>query len=176
MKSRMLGPVTRERPRMQTQAPSPTPPTDEDIRAIIDQHLALEGPLLPILHGLQAAFGHIPAAATALIAQALNLTRAEVHGVISFYHDFRDRPAGRHVIRICRAEACQSVGATALAERVLARLGLDWHGTSANGAVTVEPVYCLGLCACGPAVMVDDRLLGRVDAARMDAILTEAGA
>jgi formate dehydrogenase subunit gamma len=136
----------------------------------------LEGPLLPILHELQHAYGHIPKAAIPLIAAALNVTRAEVHGVVSFYHDFRDAPAGKHVLKICRAEACQSVGGTELAASTLARLGLDWHGTTRNGAVTVEPVYCLGLCACGPSVMIDGKVLGRVDDARMAKLLQEAGA
>ena len=156
--------------------PSAPAPTDEDLRALIDEHVGLEGPLLPILHAVQKAFGHIPGAAIPLIADALNITRAELHGVISFYHDFREAPAGRHVVKICRAEACQAMGGDVLAEETLEKLGLDWHGTTVNGAVTVEPVYCLGLCACGPAAMVDDRVVGRVDDARMDALLKEAGA
>jgi len=138
--------------------------TDE-IADLIDQHLDLEGPLLPILHAVQARYGHIPEAALATIAAALNITRAELHGVISFYHDFRERPAGRHVVRLCRSEACQSVGAEHLAEEVKAVLGIGWHETTANNAVTLEPVYCLGLCACGPAAMVDGRPLGRASAA-----------
>lgn len=156
-------------------APAPTP-SEHEIRAIVDAYLHLEGPLLPILHAVQEAFGHVPEAAAPVIVQALNISRAELHGVISFYHDFRQFPAGRHVLRICRAEACQAVGANTLAEATLKKLGLDWHGTTANGAVTVEPVYCLGLCACGPAAMLDDRPVGRVDAARMDSLLAEAGA
>jgi formate dehydrogenase subunit gamma len=149
---------------------------ERDLQALISGHSGGEGALLPILHAIQAEYGHIPQAAIPLIADSLNLTRAEVHGVVSFYHDFRERPAGRHVIKLCRAEACQSVGATALAERVLARLGLGWGGTTADGAVTVEAVYCLGLCACGPAALVDGRVVGRVDDARMTAIMAEAGA
>ncbi|WP_372611199.1 formate dehydrogenase subunit gamma [Aquicoccus sp.] len=152
-----------------------SPPTDE-IAAIIDTHKALEGPLLPILHALQDAFGHVPQAAGPLICDALNISRAELHGVISFYHDFRDAPAGRHVLKICRAEACQAVGGKALAEETLAKLGLDWHGTTPGGAVTIEPVYCLGLCACAPAAMVDDRVIGRVDAAKMQTLLEKVGA
>lgn len=147
-----------------------------DLSALISEHSGGEGPLLPILHAIQAAYGHIPQAAIPVIADALNLTKAEVHGVVTFYHDFREKPAGRHVIKLCRAEACKSVGGAELGERVLARLGLDWGGTTANGAVTVEPVYCLGLCACGPAAMVDGKVVGRVDDARMAKILTEAGA
>ncbi len=154
---------------------SPTPAT-EDIQTILAEHLHLEGPLLPILHALQEAFGHIPKAAHPLITDALNISRAELHGVISFYHDFRDKPAGRHVLKICRAEACQSMGGTVLAEATLAKLGVAWHGTTPNGAVTVEPVYCLGLCACAPAAMLDDRVLGRVDEERMGKLLAEAGA
>jgi len=156
---------------------NPTPAaTDPEIETLIADHLHLEGPLLPILLAIQAAFGHIPKTALAPIAKALNLTKAEVYGVVSFYHDFRDAPAGRHVVKICRAEACQSVGGAALAKETLARLGVDWGGTSANGAVTIEPVFCLGLCACGPAAMVDDKVVGRVDTARMDNILNEVGA
>jgi len=149
---------------------------ERDLLELISEHAGAEGPLLPMLHAIQAEFGHVPQAAVALIADALNLTKAEVHGVITFYHDFRERPAGRHVIKICRAEACQSVGGAGLAERVLARLGLDWGDTTPNGAVTVEAVYCLGLCACGPAAMVDGKVVGRVDDARMAKILAEAGA
>lgn len=151
-------------------------PAEGEIDAILAAHLHLEGPLLPILHALQEAFGHVPEAAHARIALALNITRAEVHGVVSFYHDFRSAPAGRHVLKICRAEACQAVGGAALAEATLARLGLGWHGTTGNGVLTVEPVYCLGLCACGPAAMLDGRVVARVDRARMDALLAEAGA
>ncbi|ARE85391.1 ATP synthase subunit E [Roseovarius sp. EC-HK134] len=153
-----------------------TTPAPDDITSILAAHRDLEGPLLPILHAMQAAFGYIPEAAHRPIAEALNISRAELHGVISFYHDFRANPAGRHVLKICRAEACQAVGGAVLAEATLAKLGLAWHGTTANGAVTVEPVYCLGLCACAPAAMLDDRVVGRVDAARIDALLAEAGA
>ncbi len=160
----------------QSLQPSAQQPGMEEIAALIDSQIGLEGPLLPILHAIQSAFGHVPQMAVPLIAEALNISRAEVHGVVSFYHDFRDVPAGRHVVRICRAEACQAVGGAALADAALERLGVAWHGTTANGAVTIEPVYCLGLCACGPAAMVDGALLGRVDADRLDEILTEVGA
>lgn len=146
-----------------------------EIQTLIDGQLHLEGPLLPILHALQGAYGYVPDEALPLIAEALNITKAEVHGVMSFYHDFRGAPAGRHVVKICRAEACQAVGANALAERTLAKLGIDWSGTTADGAVTVEAVYCLGLCACGPAAMVDGKVMGRVNDARMHSILTDIG-
>ncbi|MFV1875883.1 formate dehydrogenase subunit gamma [Nioella sp.] len=151
-------------------------PSAEEIREIVASQLHLEGPLLPIFHALQDAFGCVPEGALPVIADALNITRAEVHGVMSFYHDFREVPAGRHVVKICRAEACQAVGADALAARTLEKLGTEWHGTTANGAVTIEPVYCLGLCACGPAAMVDNKVIGRVDDAKMDKLLAEAGA
>ncbi|WP_297834545.1 formate dehydrogenase subunit gamma [uncultured Roseibium sp.] len=151
-------------------------PTAEQISAVMEDFITLEGPLLPMLHGLQAEFGYVPQAAVELIAEALNLSKAEVHGVISFYHDFRKAPAGRHVVKICQAEACQAVGGEALGEAVLAKLGLDWHGTTRNGAVTLEPVYCLGLCACAPAAMVDGKVIGRVTEDRMTRILQEAGA
>ncbi|HID67606.1 MAG TPA: NADH-quinone oxidoreductase subunit E, partial [Roseibacterium sp.] len=125
-------------------SPTADQPEPTDIGVIIRDNLHLEGPLLPILHGMQAAFGCVPDTARAPIAQALNITEAELHGVISFYHDFRREPAGKHVLKICRAEACQAVGANALSEDVLSRLGVDWHGTSSDGQVTVEPVFCLG--------------------------------
>ncbi|ALG90634.1 MULTISPECIES: formate dehydrogenase subunit gamma [Actibacterium] len=143
------------------------------VRAIAAELAPLEGPLLPILHAVQAACGHVPAAALPVIADVLNLSRAEVYGVMSFYHDFRAEPAGRKVLKICRAEACQAMGADAVAARALAALGVDWHGTTADGAVTLEPVYCLGLCACAPAAMIDGRVVGRVDDARLDALIDE---
>lgn len=155
----------------------PTPaPTDADISALIDEHMHLEGPLLPMLHAIQDAYGHVPQMAVPIIAKALNVTKAEVHGVISFYHDYRKAPAGRHVLKICRAEACQSMGGKALAEDVLTKLGLDWHGTTANGNLTVEPVYCLGMCACSPAAMIDGKVVGRLTSERMSALLKEANA
>jgi formate dehydrogenase subunit gamma len=139
--------------------------------AIIAEAAPLPGALLPMLHDLQAAFGCVPDEAVPRIAMVLNLSRAEVFGVISFYHDFRRAPPGRHVLKLCRAEACQAVGGAALADRTLARLGVDWHGTTPDGAVTVEPVFCLGLCACGPAALLDEAPLGRLDGARMDALV-----
>lgn len=158
---------------MHVNAPAPT---EEDIRAIVAPLVSLEGPLLPMLHAVQHEYGFVPDAAVPVLADVLNLGRAEVHGVISFYHDFRKFPAGKHVLKICRAEACQSMGGNALAEATLARLGIGWHDTTANGAVTIEPVYCLGMCACAPAAMLDDRVVARLDEARMDRLLSEAGA
>ena len=133
------------------------------IAELLAAHSGLEGPLLPILHAIQEAFGFVPDSAIPQIAAVLTLSKAEVHGVISFYHDFRAKPAGRHVLKLCRAEACQTVGADAVADRIKAALGIDWHETTPDGRVTLEPVFCLGLCACGPAAMVDGRLVGRCD-------------
>jgi formate dehydrogenase subunit gamma len=141
-----------------------TDPTPGEIEAILAPHTGREGPLLPMLHALQEVYGHVPSAAHAPICAALNITRAELHGVISFYHDFRSAPSGRHVVKICRSEACQAVGANALSERVLTMLGVGWGETTPDGRITVEPVYCLGLCACGPAAMVDGALRGRAQA------------
>ena len=140
---------------------------------VIDQLKGDEGPLLPILHELQAEFGYVPHETLPLIASALNLSRAEVYGVFSFYHDFRDHPAGRHVLKLCRAEACQSMGADALADRARQLLGVDWHGTTTDGAVTLEPVYCLGLCACSPSAMLDGEVIGRLDAEKLEEIAAE---
>lgn len=140
----------------------------------LDDCRGLAGALLPILHAVQDAIGYIPEGALPLIAKDLNLSRAEVHGVLSFYHWFRTEPPGRHVIHLCRAEACQSMGARALETHAKARLGVDFHGTTADGAFTLEPVYCLGNCACSPSVLIDGELHGRVDAARFDELLAEA--
>jgi formate dehydrogenase subunit gamma len=147
--------------------------TKEAIAALIAGEMHREGPLLPILHAMQAAFGHLPEEAVPMIADALNIGRAEVHGVASFYHDFREAPAGRHVVKICRAEACQARGAASVAETALEKLGVEWHGTTENGAVTVEPVYCLGLCANGPAALVDGQARAAVTA---DSLIAEVSA
>lgn len=144
--------------------------------AICNKLIGLEGPLLPILHAVQAEFGYIPTEALPVIAEAVNISRAEIHGVVTFYHDFRDHPAGRHMLKICRAEACQSMGGEAVAERLLSLLGVDWGGTTNDGAVTVEPVYCLGLCACSPSAMLDGKVFGRLNAKRAEALAAEARA
>ena len=142
--------------------------------AIIAKHAGEPGATLPILHALQEVFGHVPAEAEPLVAAALNLSRAEVHGIVTFYHDFRRRAPGRHVLRLCRAEACQAAGGDALAAKVRRRLGLEWHATTPDGALTLEPVFCLGLCACAPAAMLDGEVLGRLDAAMLDEALERA--
>jgi formate dehydrogenase subunit gamma len=150
------------------------PWTSERGVEIIASEATREGATLPILHALQDAFGYIHAEAIPLIADTLNVTRAEVYGVVSFYHDFRRHPPGRHVLRLCRAEACQSLGADALGSHVRERLGVDWHETTSDGAVTLEPVFCLGLCAVGPSALLDGNPLGRLDDARIDAALDRA--
>ena len=120
----------------------------EEVAAIVEDLKGLEGPLLPILHAVQERFGHVPDEAVRVIAHGLNLTRAEVYGVVSFYHDYHREPHGAHTLKVCRAEACQSMGANDMAARLLDLLGLDDYGTLPDGSVTIEPVYCLGLCAC----------------------------
>ncbi len=140
------------------------------VEEILAEHAGMEGALLPILHAVQAAYGYVPQDALPIIARALNISRAEAHGVMSFYHDFREEPAGRHVLKLCRAESCQSMGADRVAAHTQKALGVDWHGTS-KSSVTLEPIFCLGLCACGPAAMINGKLVGRVDEARIDALL-----
>ena len=141
---------------------------------IIAPFLDWEGPAMPMLHAIQASFGFVPEASFPVVANALNLSRAEIHGLVSFYHDFRREPAGRTVVKLCRAEACQSRGADSVAAHASARLGIAWHETTPDGAVTLEPVFCLGLCAAAPCGMVNDRTVARLDAARLDAILEDA--
>jgi formate dehydrogenase subunit gamma len=139
--------------------------------SIVEEFRSLEGPLLPILHGVQHAFGHVPQEALPVIADALNISRAEVHGVVTFYHDYRKEPAGRHVLKLCQAEACQSMGSDANAARVKQLLGIDFHETTKDGSVTLEPVYCLGLCACSPSAMLDGEVIGRLDDEAIDEIV-----
>jgi len=147
-------------------------PLDMDaVAAIVAQRKAMPGAMLPILHGIQEKIGYIPSQAVPLIAQELNVSRAEVHGVITYYHHFRQTPPGRHVLRICRAEACQAMGANALAAHATAALACDFHETTTDRAFTLEPVYCLGLCACGPAIMIGDDLHARVSPDKLNRLL-----
>lgn len=141
--------------------------------AVINELKGLEGPLLPILHGLQEEFGYVPGESLPVIADALNLSRAEVHGVVTFYHDYRNHPAGRHVLKLCRAEACQSMGGDAIAAKLQQLLGIGFHETTKDGSVTLEPVYCLGLCACAPSAMLDGEVIGRLDAEKVEEIAAE---
>ena len=142
-------------------------------RAIIASKQSMPGPLLPILHALQEEFGYIDREAEPLIADILNVTRAEVHGVITFYHDFRHAPPARHVLKLCRAEACQSTGGDKLAARAEAKIGVAFGDATADGRVSLKPVYCLGLCAVAPSAMLDGRVIGRVDEEKLDVLLAE---
>lgn len=144
----------------------------ERARAIIDGHRSLKGALLPILHDLQDAFGYIDDAAVPLLAEGLNLSSADIHGVVSFYHEFRRTRPGRHIVKVCVAEACQARGSDTLVEHLTHRLGIDLGTTDAAGEFTLEAVYCLGNCALGPSALIDGALVGRLSAARLDAVLT----
>ena len=143
-------------------------------RGVIAPLASQPGALLPILHHLQEAFGYIPEPAEPMIAEALNISRAEVHGVVTFYHDFRREPAGRHVLKLCQAEACQATGCDALTARAEEKLGIKIGETSSDGRVTLEPVYCLGLCSVSPAAMIDGRIVARIDEKKLDALVAEA--
>ncbi len=150
-------------------------PWDKERAAEIIAGLSdVKGATLVILHALQEAFGYVPEPSVPMIAAALNLSRAEVHGVFTFYHDFRHEPAGRHVLKLCRAEACQAAGGDALAARAEAKLGIALGHTTADDRVTLEPIYCLGLCATAPSAMLDGRVVGRLNEARLDALVAEA--
>ena len=149
---------------------------EDTARAVAAKHGNRPDELIEILHDVQSALGFVPEATVPVLAEALNLSRAEVHGVVTFYHDFRAKPAGRHVLKLCRAEACQSMGGEALVSRAEAHLGVACGETSADGRVTLEPVYCLGLCATAPSAMMDGRVVGRMTSERLDALLKEAGA
>lgn len=141
--------------------------------AVINELKTLEGPLLPILHGIQEEFGYVPGESLPVIAEALNISNAEVHGVVTFYHDYRNHPAGRHVLKVCMAESCQSMGGNAMAAKLQQLLGIGFHETARDGSVTLEPVYCLGMCACSPAAMLDGELIGRLDADKLEEIAAE---
>jgi formate dehydrogenase subunit gamma len=142
-----------------------------ELNDILDEYANVPGPLLLVLHAVQRRLGFIPQDAVPYIAERLNLSRAEVHGVLSFYHHFRRAAPGRHVIQICGAESCQAMGSDQLAHHARQRLGIEFHETTPDGACSLEPVYCLGNCACSPAVMIDDELFGRVSPEQLDALL-----
>jgi len=143
------------------------------VAEVIEELKEIPGALLPILHGIQDKLGYIPPESVPMIASALNLSRAEVHGVITFYHYFRETPPGKHTIHLCRAESCQSMNAKGLETHAKAKLGIEFHETTADGAFSLEPVYCLGNCACSPAIAIDDEVYGRVSPERFDEILNE---
>jgi formate dehydrogenase subunit gamma len=149
------------------------PSERETVRRIVEDLKGRPGPLIEILHSVQSALGYVPPDAVPVVAEILNLSRAEVHGVLTFYHFFRETPPGRHTVSLCRAEACQSMGAEELAAHAKGRLGVDFHETTADGTFTLEPVYCLGNCACSPAAMIDGRLHGRLTPERFDALIAE---
>lgn len=149
------------------------PWAEDRARAIIAAHKGLRGALLPMLHALQEEFGYIHQDAIQLLANELNITRAEVHGVASFYHDFRREMPGRHIIKVCRAESCQAMGVDDLVEHAKARLGVDMGGTTDDKSFTLEAVYCLGNCALSPAVLIDETLHGRVSNDRFDELVSQ---
>ncbi len=146
---------------------------EQDISRIVRALKNKPGALLPILHGIQEQLGHIPLKAVPIIAEELNLTRADVHGVVSFYHDFHSKPPGRHVVKICQAESCQAMGSAALTADAKQHLDVEFHDTTRDGMFTLEPVYCLGNCPCSPAIMVDGEIYGRVTSQRFRQILLE---
>jgi formate dehydrogenase subunit gamma len=150
------------------------PDADPPLAALIEKHRGLAGPLLPILHAVQEEFGYVDDAHVAAIAAALNLSRAEVHGVVTFYHYFRRQPSGRHVLKLCRAESCQAMGCDSLAAQLSKRLGIAFGETTADGKVTLEAVYCLGNCALSPAAMLDGKLRGRLSDKALNVLLREA--
>jgi formate dehydrogenase subunit gamma len=145
----------------------------EIVNTLCSQMKSVLGPLMPILHAVQKKLGFVPHDAVPLIARELNLSIAEVHGVVTFYHYFRKDRAGRHVVHVCRAEACQARGAATLEAHAKRSLGVDFHGTTKDGAISLEPVYCLGNCALGPSILIDERLHGRVSAQRFDDLMTK---
>ncbi|WP_110669345.1 formate dehydrogenase subunit gamma [Salinicola halophilus] len=150
--------------------------TPAELQTVIDAHRARPGAMLPLLHAIQARFGFIPEEAVPRVAEALRHTRAEVHGIISFYHHFRTHPAGRSVIQICRAEACQAVGSRQLEAHARKALGIDYHQTTPDHEFTLEPVYCLGNCACGPSIRVNDDVYGRMTPEQFDELTDELSA
>lgn len=147
--------------------------SDDPIGEAIAAHGHLPGGLLQVLHGIADRLGHIPPEAIGRVASALNLSRADVYGVVTFYHDFRSTPPGRHTLKLCRAEACQAMGSDALAEQLERRLGCSFKETSSDGAVTLEPVYCLGNCAAAPALLLDGQLRGRLSPERLDRLVDD---
>ncbi len=143
----------------------------EVVEEAVERHRGKIGALMPVLHSIQDSFGFIPGEAVPMMASAMSLSRAEVHGVMSFYHDFRTEPAGEHIVQLCRAEACQAMGARELEAHARERLGVGFGETTADGLFTLEPVYCLGNCACSPSIRVDDETYARVTAEKFDALI-----
>lgn len=150
--------------------------TYEKIQVLITQHKGMPGALLPLLHAIQDELGYVPEDCYLPISKALALSVAEVHGVVTFYHHFRTHLVGKHILQICRAESCQAMGSAKLEASIKAKLGIDYHQTTSDGAITLEPIYCLGNCACSPSVMMDDDVYGRMDALKMAELINEARA
>lgn len=146
---------------------------NEQIDSLIARFREQPGPLLLVLHAIQETLGYVPAEAVPRVAEGLNLSRAEVHGVVTFYHYFRQSPPGKHMVQLCRAEACQAMHGDQLEAHAKQRLGIEFHQTTADGQFSLEPVYCLGNCACSPAVMIDGELYGRVSNQRFDELLAQ---
>lgn len=145
----------------------------ERVQAHIEAHRGVEGALLPLMHAIQDDIGYIPEEVYPQISKALALSIAEVHGFVTFYHHFRTHPVGKHVLQVCRAESCQAMGAEKLEAEIKKQLGVDYHETTLDGQVTLLPVYCLGNCACSPAVMMDEEVYGRVDAQMVAELVSE---
>ena len=143
------------------------------VRRIVAQHRERPGPLLEVLHAIQATLGYVPEGAVPVVAEELNLSRAEVHGVVTFYHFFRRHRPGAHTVSLCQAESCQAMGAEALAQHARQRLGIDFHQTTADGRFSLEPIYCLGNCACSPAAMIDGQLHGRLTPEAFDTLIAQ---
>ncbi|MGI9025054.1 MAG: formate dehydrogenase subunit gamma [Burkholderiaceae bacterium] len=146
------------------------PEHSEVVQELLERHRGVPGALMPLLHAIQERLGHMPPSAVPAIAGGLNLSRAEVHGVITYYHFFRQAPAGRHVVQVCRAESCQALGADALLAHAEQVFACKAHSTRADGEVTLEPVYCLGMCALSPAIQIDDRLHARMTPQKLDSL------
>jgi len=144
-----------------------------DVDQLIEQYKGLPGGLLPLLHAIKYALGYIPESTVGSIAKGFNLSRAEVHGVISFYHDFNTQPVGHHRVQICRAEACQSMGSREIESHAKHSLGIEYGETTSDGIVTLEPVYCLGNCACSPSIRINDDIHARVNESRFDQLISE---
>lgn len=144
---------------------------EEIVEAAVAHHSGSIGPLLPVLHEIQDKLGYVPSEAEGLLASALNLSRAEVHGVVSFYHDFRNDPPGEHIVQLCRSEACQAMGSRELERHARQRLGVGFGETTKNGLITLEPVYCLGNCACSPSMRINDEIHARVTAESFDQLI-----
>lgn len=145
----------------------------EIVESVVASHSGQLGALLPVLHSIQEKLGHVPPQAVQMVAGAMNLSRAEVNGVMSFYHDFRSEPAGEHIIHLCRAEACQAMGARELEQHACKRLGINYGETTADGLITLEPVYCLGNCACSPSLRINDDLHARVSIEKFDELIEQ---